>query len=129
MAQALDDSESIRARFRSDEFKTGLFSDTQNVFEETIALVVADNDFELAWTLSERSRGRALLDVVRNRIDAGVNAQQLNGRTLSLDDVRHALRPNEAIVEFHSLPDQMIVWVVRADGLNGRSLPGIAGAT
>jgi CHAT domain-containing protein/predicted negative regulator of RcsB-dependent stress response len=120
---ALDDSETIRARFRSDEFKTGLFADTQTVFEETIALVVQDGDYPLAWTLSERGRGRALLDVVRNRIDAGVDSQQLNGRALALDDVRRALRPNEAIVEYQGLPEQMIVWVVRADGIQGHTLP------
>ncbi|WP_233888767.1 CHAT domain-containing protein [Paraburkholderia flagellata] len=121
--QALDDSESVRARFRSDEFKTGLFADTQTVFEETIALVVEDGDYETAWSLSERSRARALLDVVRNRLAARVDPQQLNGRVLSLDEVRAALRPNEAIVEFQSLPKEMIVWVVRSDGLKGVTLP------
>ncbi|WP_229753918.1 CHAT domain-containing protein [Caballeronia grimmiae] len=120
---ALDESESIRARFRSDEFKTGLFSDTQTVFEETIALVVEDGDYAQAWTLSEKSRSRALLDVVRNRLAANVDETQLNGRALSLDDVRAALKPGEAIVEFHGLPDRMIAWVVRADGIQGFTLP------
>ncbi|MFM0049623.1 CHAT domain-containing protein [Caballeronia grimmiae] len=120
---ALDESESIRARFRSDEFKTGLFSDTQTVFEETIALVVEDGDYAQAWTLSEKSRSRALLDVVRNRLAANVDETQLNGRALSLDDVRAALKPGEAIVEFHGLTDRMIAWVVRADGLQGFTLP------
>jgi CHAT domain-containing protein/tetratricopeptide (TPR) repeat protein len=120
---ALDDSEKIRARFRSEEFKTGLFSDTQTVFEETIALVVEDGDYPLAWTLSEKSRSRALLDVVRNRLAANVDEAQLNGRTLSLDDVRGTLRPGEAIVEYHGLPDRMIAWVVRPDGIQGFTLP------
>ncbi|WP_244140155.1 CHAT domain-containing protein [Caballeronia sp. BCC1704] len=120
---ALDDSESIRARFRSDEFKTGLFSDVQTVFEETIALVVEDGDYRLAWTLSERSRSRALLDVVRNRLDKNVDETQLNGRTLALDDVRGALAPGEAIVQYHGLPDRMIAWVLRADGIAGFTLP------
>lgn len=120
---ALDESESIRARFRSDEFKTGLFSDTQTVFEETIALVVEDGDYAQAWALSEKSRSRALLDVVRNRLASSVDETQLNGRALSLDDVRGALKPGEAIVEFHGLPDKMIAWVVRADGIRGFTLP------
>ncbi|MDR5734121.1 CHAT domain-containing protein [Caballeronia sp. LZ025] len=120
---ALDESESIRARFRSDEFKTGLFSDTQTVFEEAIALVVEDGDYAQAWTLSEKSRSRALLDVVRNRLAANVDETQLNGRALSLDDVRAALKPGEAIVEFHGLTDRMIAWVVRPDGIQGFTLP------
>lgn len=120
---ALDDSENIRARFRSDEFKTGLFSDTQTVFEETIALVVEDGDYPLAWTLSEKSRSRALLDVVRNRLATIVDETQLNGRALSLEDVQSALNPGEAIVEYHGLSDRMIAWVVRRDGIQGFTLP------
>lgn len=120
---AVDDSEKIRARFRSDEFKTGLFGDTQTVFEEAIALTLETGDYESAWNLSERSRARALLDVVRNRVDAGVDDRQLNGQVPRLDTTRNALKPNEAIVEFHSLEKTLIVWVLRKDGLTGHTLP------
>ncbi|CAE6876063.1 CHAT domain-containing protein [Paraburkholderia domus] len=120
---AVDDSEKIRARFRSDEFKTGLFGDTQTVFEEAIALTLETGNYESAWNLSERSRARALLDVVRNRVDAGVDDQQLNGQVPSLAATRSALKPNEAIVEFHSLEKELVVWVVRSDGLTGHTLP------
>ncbi|MGF6602156.1 CHAT domain-containing protein/tetratricopeptide (TPR) repeat protein [Paraburkholderia sp. GAS448] len=121
--QAVDDSEKIRARFRSDEFKTGLFGDTQSVFEMAIALTVEVGDYASAWNLSERSRARALLDVVRNRVDAGVDDRQLNGDVPGLDVVRNTLKPNEAIVEFHSLEKSIIVWVIRNEGLKGYTLP------
>jgi CHAT domain-containing protein len=121
--QAVDDSEKIRARFRSDEFKTGLFGDTQSVFEMAIALTVEVGDYASAWNLSERSRARALLDVVRNRVDAGVDDRQLNGDVPGLDVVRNALKPNEAIVEYHSLEKSMVVWVIRREGLTGHTLP------
>lgn len=121
--QAVDDSEKIRARFRSDEFKTGLFGDTQSVFEEAIGLAVDAGDYEDAWNLSERSRARALLDVVRNRVDAGVDDQQLTGKLPTLQAVQNALQPNEAIVEFHSLDDRLIAWVIRRDGFSGHTLP------
>ncbi|WP_244143454.1 CHAT domain-containing protein [Paraburkholderia sacchari] len=120
---AVDDSEKIRSRFRSDEFKTGLFGDTQSVFEEAIKLSVDAGDYEGAWSLSERSRARALLDVVRNRVEAGVDDQQLNGTVPTLQAVRDALQPNEAIVEYHSLKDTLVVWVIRKSGLSGHTLP------
>ncbi|WP_313066886.1 CHAT domain-containing protein [Paraburkholderia sp. LEh10] len=120
---AVDDSESIRARFRSDEFKTGLFGDTQAVFEKAIALTVEVGDYASAWSLSERSRARALLDVVRNRVDAGVDDRKLNGDVPGLDVVRNALKPNEVIVEYHSLEKSIIVWVIRNEGLKGYTLP------
>ncbi|ALL66879.1 hypothetical protein K788_0003110 [Paraburkholderia caribensis MBA4] len=121
--QAVDDSEKIRARFRSEEFKTGLFGDTQSVFEMAITLTVEVGDYASAWNLSERSRARALLDVVRNRVDAGVNDRQLNGDVPGLDVVRNALKPNEALVEFHNLEKSIIVWVIRNEGLKGYTLP------
>ncbi len=121
--QAVDDSEKIRARFRSEEFKTGLFGDTQSVFEMAITLTVEVGDYASAWNLSERSRARALLDVVRNRVDAGVNDRQLNGDVPGLDTVRNGLKPNETLVEFHNLEKSIIVWVIRNEGLKGYTLP------
>lgn len=121
--QAVDDSEKIRARFRSEEFKTGLFGDTQSVFEMAITLTVEVGDYASAWNLSERSRARALLDVVRNRVDAGVNDRQLNGDVPGLDVVRNALKPNETLVEYHNLEKSIIVWVIRNEGLKGYTLP------
>lgn len=121
--QAVDDSEKIRARFRSEEFKTGLFGDTQSVFEMAITLTVEVGDYASAWSLSERSRARALLDVVRNRVDAGVNDRQLNGDVPGLDAVRNGLKPNETLVEFHNLEKSIIVWVIRNEGLKGYTLP------
>ncbi|SAL81179.1 CHAT domain protein [Caballeronia choica] len=120
---AVDDSEKIRARFRSDEFKTGLFGDTQRVFEKAIELTAESGDYETAWSLSERSRARALLDVVRNRIDAGVDDQQLNGQVPGLAVVRGVLKPDEAIVEFHGLDKSLLAWVIRPSGLTGYTLP------
>ena len=80
-------------------------------------------DYETAWNLSERSRARALLDVVRNRIDAGVDNQQLNGQVPSLAVVRGVLKPDEAIVEFHILDKSLLAWVIRPNGLTGYTLP------
>ncbi|WP_243672382.1 tetratricopeptide repeat protein [Paraburkholderia kirstenboschensis] len=105
---AVGEAEKIRARFHSDEFKTGLFGDTQTVFEQAIALTLETGDYESAWNLSERSRARALLDVVRNRVDAGVDNLQLNGQVPSLAATRSALKPDEAIVEFHSLENRWL---------------------
>lgn len=120
---AVGDAENIRARFRSDEFKTGLFGDTQAVFEQAIALLIESGDYEAAWNVSERSRARALLDVVRNRVDSGVDDRQMNGDVPSLAAVRAILKPGEAIIEYHSLEKSMVAWVIRPDGLVGRTLP------
>jgi CHAT domain-containing protein len=115
-------SESIRARFRSEEFKTGLFGDLQEVFERAIALSMDTGDVEGAWQLSERSRARALLDIVRERV-ASVDGIEAAASAVALGDVTAVLRKDETLVQFHSLDDRLIVWTIGAGGLQGRSLP------
>lgn len=117
--EAAKQSEAIRAKFRSEEFKTGLFGDVQKIFEQAIALSMDAGDVEGAWDLSERSRSRALLDIVRERV---AGADQPNN-AVSRKDVSAALRKGETLVQFHSLDDRLLVWTVNANGLEGRSLP------
>ena len=84
----------LRAQFRSEEFKTGFFSDTQTIFNETIDLLMAANRSDEAFDVSERSRARALLDMIRNRviasqgIDAFADAQT---NTVSTAELRKIL--------------------------------------
>lgn len=112
-------AETMRGRFRSEEFKAGLFGDVQQIFDRAIALSVDAGDFDSAWTLSEQSRSRALLDVVRGRVNPEGGAAPDN-EPVSQAAVRRALRPGEAIVEFHVLDDRVVAWVVRPDGVQGR---------
>src|SRR5690606_7230860 len=72
-AQALDEAIAIfdkaRSKFRSDEFKMGLFSDLQAVFERAIGLHSKLGQPAQAFDISERSRARALLDAVAGRAE------------------------------------------------------------
>lgn len=115
-------SELIRARFRSEEFKTGLFGDMQDIFEQAIALSMELGETERAWSLSERSRGRALLDTVRGRVatdgrlDAAVNA-------VELARLQGELQNRELVVQYHSLRDRLIAWVITPAALRATTLP------
>ena len=113
--------EAVRARFRSEEFKAGLFGDVQTIFERAIGLSMDAGDVETAWVLSEQSRSRALLDIVRGRVATVADMPGPGQRTtlLSLDQVRDVLREGETIVEFHSLDDRLVAWVVRKGGMTG----------
>ena len=113
--------EAVRARFRSEEFKAGLFGDVQTIFERAIGLSMDAGDVETAWVLSEQSRSRALLDIVRGRVATVADMPGPGqGTTLvSLDQVRGVLREGETIVEFHSLDDRLVAWVVRKGGMTG----------
>lgn len=126
-AQAARAADGMRARFRSEEFKTGLFGDVQQVFERAIALAADDGDAEAAWQLSEASRARALLDSVRERTGTGAAARAGQGalQPLPLEAVREALRADETLVQYHSLADRLLVWRIDARGatLSSVALP------
>lgn len=112
---ALNDVDQVRSKFRSEEIKIGLFSDLQSVFERALELHGQAGNDARAFEISERSRARALLDTVRGRADLEASASQ----TLSLSTLQSNLRPNERVVEFHSLPEYLQAWVIGPDFIKG----------
>ncbi|MDB5968205.1 MAG: hypothetical protein JWQ90_655 [Hydrocarboniphaga sp.] len=114
---ATDDADQVRAEFRSEEIKMGLFSDVQGMFENAIELYIDMGDARRAFDLSERSRSRALLDAVRGRgpVDA---AATIDSKTLQA-----ALRPDERVLEFHALRDELIAWIIAPNEIRAVRLP------
>ncbi|WP_426101184.1 CHAT domain-containing protein [Massilia sp. TSP1-1-2] len=112
-------SELIRARFRSEEFKAGLFGDVQQIFDRAIALSAETGDAATAWQLSESSRSRALLDVLRERVTPATNeaASAMRSAAPDLAQLRGALRAGDVVIEFHSLEDRLLAWVIRQSGI------------
>ena len=122
--EAAHASEAIRARFRSEEFKAGLFGDVQQIFDQAIGLSMEAGDAAAAWQLSEASRSRALLDVVRERVALARpgDSSALHDGVPDLAQLRASLRDGEALLEFHSLDDRLLAWVVRPSGIKGYTL-------
>lgn len=114
--QATTLAETLRGRFRSEEFKTGLFGDVQSVFESALRLAVQREDWPRAWELSEASRARQLLDTVRLRAD-----DRLDDR-VSLAQLQQALAPAETVLQYHVLEDMTLAWRIRRDGITGTRL-------
>jgi CHAT domain-containing protein len=79
------------------------------------------NQHAAAWQISERGRSRALLDLVRNRVQlasgSNVFIDPLGG-TIGLADLQILLKPNEGIVEFHVLPSRTYAWVIRSNRID-----------
>jgi CHAT domain-containing protein len=117
--QALDGLDQVRAQFHSEEFKMGLFSDVQTVFEQAIDLYSQMGESAQAFDLSERSRARALLDDVRDRakVQPGVAS------TIPVAELQKQLHADERVIEFHALPERLLVWVVGGDGIHEQSYP------
>lgn len=116
---AVQTSEAIRTRFRSEEFKVGLFGDVQQIFDRAIALSMDSGDHAGAWLLSEQSRSRALLDIVRDRVALHPATVAADTAPMTAGAAGAVLRPGEAIVQFHTLDDRVLAWVIRPDAVRG----------
>ena len=115
--QATTLASALAPKFRSEEVRTGLFGDLQSVYDEALRLAVAQQDFATAWTLSEASRSRQLLDTLRDR-----SSDSLRGQ-VTVAQLQAALRPEEGIVEFHAVDDQLVIWTIRKTTFTARSIP------
>ena len=102
--QALVAAEEVRARFRSEEFKTGFFGDVQQIFDRTVAVLADAGQGAAAFAVSEKSRARALQDVVRGRVAAKAGAETLVDpvtRSVSASEIVSLMPEGVALVEYH----------------------------
>lgn len=118
MGRALAGVDRVRARFRSDEFKMGLFSDLQSVFERAVELYADLGLAREAFEVSEHSRSRALLDAVRGRARVSEEATAV----VDLAALQRLLAPDERLLQFHALPGRLQVWVVGATEIRSQAI-------
>lgn len=123
--QAVARAEAMRAQFRSEEIKIGLFSNVQDVFDEAIDMYMAEGKSEQALLISEKSRARALLDMVRNRVSLSNGTDAFADpmrKVASLKDIQATVPAKSALVVYHSNPKRTYVWVIRKDGVKSVTL-------
>jgi len=118
--QAIETAEKVRALFRSDEFKAGFFGDIQQIFDGAVQLLVEDGQTERAIETSERSRSRALLDLLRERVPQSAGSVAFAdplGKVIAASELQRALPENVAIAEYHVLQHRLVGWVIRRSGV------------
>ncbi len=117
--EAIDLSERIRGQFRSEELKSGLFGEMQGVYDLAIRAQIEIGNHEAAWEINERGRSRALLDMLRNRIELAsgnnVFAETMN-KSPQLAEVTGKLKAGEVLLSYRVLNDRTIAWVTRQSG-------------
>ncbi|MBI3031396.1 MAG: CHAT domain-containing protein [Candidatus Rokubacteria bacterium] len=117
---AIAAAEQVRSRFRSEEFKTGFFGDIQRIFDEAVGLLVEAGQVEAALEISERSRSRALLDLLRGRVKVSAGAEAFAaplGQAVSASELRAALPEGVAVAEYHVSPHRTYAWIIRRSGI------------
>jgi CHAT domain-containing protein/predicted negative regulator of RcsB-dependent stress response len=119
--EAADSADSIRLRFTGQEFRAGVFGQLHRIFGQAVSLLMDSGRVDEAWAVSERGRARVLLDLMK----AGVSSSESTaviadavGKTRPLPEIQAALRPDEAIVQFHVLDDRLYTWMIRKNGIS-----------
>lgn len=120
--RAIDLAEGLRGGFRVTEFRSGFFGEVQSIFDFAVAHAAAVGNAARALRISEQARARAALDLVRDRARAG---NQLAAVTRAADPatVAATLPERTALVAYHVLPDELLAWVVRRDGVALKRFP------
>ena len=78
-----------------------------------------------ALELSEQSRARSLLDMVRGRVklaEGGSTFVDAVGKPVKVPAIRGLVPADLVLIVYHTLDDRTLAWVVRADGIKGVSL-------
>jgi len=113
--KAISSAESLRAEFRSEEIKVGLFSNIQTIFDEAINMYMAEGKYEQALLISEKSRARALLDMVRNRVSLSNGTKSFADpmrQVAEVKQIQSSIPKNTDMVVFHSNPKRTYAWVI-----------------
>jgi CHAT domain-containing protein len=114
--KALAAADDVRTLFRSEEFKTGFFGDVQQIFDRAVALLVDAGQGATAFEVSEKSRARALQDLVRGRITAKAGSEALVDPirgSVSAIAIGSRMPEGEALVEYHVTDTRTFAWVIR----------------
>jgi CHAT domain-containing protein len=122
-ADAIDGLASLerqRGSVRDLNDRASMFQSSRDLFVEAIEIARMQNNDAAAFALSERARGRALLDQFeRTELGAGRAPQNPS----SLDELQSALAADAAIVEYSALSRSLLAFVVRRDRFEVVALP------
>ncbi len=110
---AIDSIDAQRGAITKLDLRSRMFDTAEELFEAAIALQVREGNAEEAFRLAERARARVLLDVL------GGNQQPV---TLSAE-VARLLSPETLLIEYAVLPDELVIFAIRHDGMRMHRVP------
>jgi CHAT domain-containing protein len=105
---------SQRQQLRDVTRRATLLEMNEAIFEEALRLAAAQRDDAGAFRLVEEQRGRALTEMFLS----GGNSAGPALEPLPLAAIRGSLAPDAAIVEYASLPDALLAFVVRRESFS-----------
>lgn len=120
--QAVTAVETVRSRFRSSEIKTGFFNTIQEIFDQALDLLARTGRMNEAFEVSERSRARATLELLRNAKSIG-DARVFTDPLSTIAEIQARLPSDTLLMSYHVLADETLAWVLSKEKLQGFRLP------
>jgi len=102
-----------RSQLRDFNQRAALTATSADLFEEALRLAVDTGDASGAFRLAEENRGRALTEM--NLLTDDRKAGEI--APMPLDVVRESLASDAAIVVYAALPERLVAFVVRREGV------------
>lgn len=112
---SIKSAEVILARFRSEQFKSGFFSNTQDIYDETIDVLFSKSDAESAFSISDKSRSRALLDLVGRRDYVSRDHfvfSEMKNKSATISEFQRKIPNDTSVVVYHLTEFGAYAWVI-----------------
>jgi CHAT domain-containing protein/tetratricopeptide (TPR) repeat protein len=124
LMKALHEAERVRARFRSEEFKTGMFGEMQDIFSRASRAFLKAGDHESAFDIAERGRSRALIDSLRGRVrvEGGLLTEPV-GAASTARGIAKMLSEGDTLVVYMVDSESTSAWVLTTAGVRHVALP------
>lgn len=109
---AMDELEAQRGEIDDVALRSRMLDTAEELFDEAISLQVRRGNAETAFTVAEHARARSLLDVAEG------SPQPLS----SSSAVANRLEPGTLLLEYAVLPEQLVIFAIRNDGMTMHSV-------
>lgn len=121
--------EADREEIAEEQNRNSFFDAEQGIYDIAIGYAYAKGDSRRAFTYSEQSRGRSLLDLLVHGVKsspAGGEPEvmfQAAASSLDLSAIRSQLPPGIQVVQYAALKEKLLIWVVSQSRFEVREQP------
>ena len=134
-AEALKVIEAMSAGLKSEDSRSGFISDAgvQQVYGGYSAVLTQLGQYEQAWTVSERGRGRAFIDALgtqRRHLKVPTNPQEKAQwgnfslvDAITKEELSRLLGPGTALIEYQVTTDHLLIWWLKDGLISGKAVP------
>jgi CHAT domain-containing protein len=123
----LDLFEQNRRQITEEASRNTFFHQEQDVYDLTIDYEYGKGNYEKAFNLSETSRSRSLLDLLKHgaRVSDGDLEVRLTeiAEPLKLEEIRRSIPEKTQIVQYSVLENKVIIWLVAKNDFTAFSSP------